>query len=67
MATMQKLRALLREPEGIVENGVDMEDAELMVARYIDAVAATAGAGQAGVGGAGHATDEEIEGVVKVG
>lgn len=64
---MQELQARLRETEGIVEAGLDIDEAELLVARYVDAVAAAAGAAQARSGGAGDTADEEIEEVVKVG
>lgn len=67
MTTMQELQARLRETERIVEAGLDIEEAELLVARYVDAVAAAAEAAQAGSGGAGDAADEEIEEAVKVG
>lgn len=67
MTTMQELQARLRETEGIVEAGLDIDEAELLVARYVDAVAAAAGAAQARSGGAGDTADEEIEEVVKVG
>lgn len=61
----EELQARLRETEGIVEAGLDIDEAELLVARYVDAVAAAAGAAQARSGGAGDTADEEIEEVVK--
>lgn len=67
MATMQALRARLRETEEMLEAGLEVEDAELMAARYVDAATATAGGAQAGSGGSGDATDEEIDQAVKVG
>lgn len=65
MTTTQELRARLREAEEVIEAGVDMEDAELMVARYVEYATAAAAAG--GSGASIHAEDEEIEQAVKVG
>lgn len=64
---MQELRARLRETEEILEAGVEVEDAEVMAARYVDAATTTAGGAQAEPGGSGDTTDEDIDQAVKVG